>query len=101
MLDVSTKKQLGYDKRPGHCGRTKAGAILSIKGMYQKAMRVVDATLDQGDLKAAIFAIEQVDGKAKQKIVVTSKNKQLNTAPIFLTTDPELKSIVEKLSSGE
>ena len=95
------KRLTGYDTRPGHKGRTMAGKILSVKGLYDDAVKVLQSNLSQGDLKAAIFAIEQVDGKAKQKIDVTSKDKQLNTAPIFLTTDPELKSIVEKLSSGE
>ena len=100
-LPKEMKKHLGYDIRPGHKGKTMAGKILSVRGLYDKAVEVLEGNLSQGDLKAAIFAIEQVDGKAKQKIDVTSKNKQLNTAPIFLTTDPELKSIVEKLSSGE
>lgn len=102
----TAKRLRGTDTRPGHRGKTLAGAILATKtltvaSLYDQAISVLRSNLANDDLKAAIFAIEQVDGKAKQKIDVTSKDKQINTSPIFFTDDKELKDIVKKLSSGE
>jgi hypothetical protein len=68
MLDRTTKAQLGYDTRPGHKGRTKAGAILSLKGMYQDSMRTVKAAIQSGDARMAAWAIEMVDGKPGQNV---------------------------------
>lgn len=60
--------------------------------------------LETGDdlirAKIAIHAEEQEIGKAKQKIDVTTKDKSINS-PIFLTSDPELKDMISKLSAGE
>jgi len=79
----TAKRLRGTDTRPGHRGKTLAGAILATKtltvaSLYDQAISVLRSNLANDDLKAAIFAIEQVDGKAKQKIDVTSNGKDVS-----------------------
>lgn len=62
------KRNRGHDTREGHKGKTLAGAILAMPKMYHKALEVIDASLSKGDFNAAKFVVEQVDGKAPQKI---------------------------------
>ena len=100
-MDKMTKKLLGYDVRPGHKGRTVAGQLLSIKGLYDKAVEVVVSNLDSNDLKAAIFAIEQIDGKAKQKIDLSGKIDNTNTTKIDISKlSPDdiknMRSVIDK-----
>ena len=99
----TAKRLRGIDTRPGHKGKTLAGKILAtktltVKGLYDQAVEVLRGNLQQGDLKAAIFAIEQVDGKAKQKVDVTTNGKDV------IQQQPDIKNLspeaIQKISDA-
>lgn len=72
--------------------------------MFKKAIEKLDTLIDNPDayvaLKAAVVAIEHHKGKPGQSVDLTSKNEKISS-PIFLTSDPELKEMISKLSTGE
>jgi VCBS repeat-containing protein len=80
-----------------------AGKILSVKGLYDDAVKTLQVNLQQGDLKAATFIIEQVDGKAKQKVDVTSNGENINHIEYDFSkiTDDKLRSIRDAVKGLE